>query len=63
MVAEVAVADALTLTEPDELILVTLKRITNGGTDNPDTVFGLMVDFHYESDRDTTPLKAPGFYG
>jgi hypothetical protein len=63
MVAEVAVADALTLTEPDELILVTLKRVTNGATDNSDTVFGLMVDFHYESDRDTTPNKSPNFFG
>ena len=62
MVAEVGDLDALTLVEPDELILVTLRRVTNGGTDNPDGVFGLLVDLHYESDRDTTPLKAPGFY-
>ena len=62
MVAEVDVADALTLTEPDELILVTLRRVTNGGTDNADTVFGLMVDFHYESDRDATPNRSPDFY-
>ena len=62
MVAEVAVGDALTLTEPDELILVTLRRVTNGGTDNSDTVFGLTVDFHYERDRDATPNKAPNFY-
>jgi len=63
MVAEVDIADALTLTEPDELILITLTRITNGGSNNSDTVFGLMVDLHYESDRDTTPNKAPDFYG
>ena len=62
MVAEVSVGDALTLTEPDELILVTLRRVTNGGTDNTDTVFGLTVDFHYEADRDSTPNKAPNFY-
>jgi hypothetical protein len=62
MIAEVSIGDALTLTEPDELILVTLRRITNGGTDNTDAVFGLTVDFHYESDRDSTPNKAPDFY-
>lgn len=62
MVTEVAEADAMILTEPDELILVTVRRVTNGGTDNPDAVFGLMCDLHYESDRDTTPQKAPDFY-
>lgn len=62
MVAEVAIGDILTLTEPDELILVTLRRVTNGGTDNTDVVFGLTVDFHYERDRDATPNKAPNFY-
>ena len=53
----------ITLTEPDELIMVTIKRITNGGTNNPNTVFGLMCDLHYESDREVTPNKAPNFYG
>lgn len=62
MVAEVALADILTLTEPDELLLVTVRRVTNGGTNNTDTVFGLCVDFHYESDRDATLNKAPNFY-
>ena len=62
MVAEVAIGNILTLTEPDELILVTLRRVTNGGTNITDTVFGLMVDMHYEADRDATPNKAPNFY-
>lgn len=62
MVAEVSISDILTLTEPDELILVTLRRVTNGGAENNDTVFGLMVDMHYEADRDSTPNKAPNFY-
>ena len=61
-VAEVSDADVLILTEPDELILVTLKRVTNGGTNNTDTVFGLMVDLHYESDRHVTRNKSPDFY-
>jgi hypothetical protein len=62
MVAEVDIGDALTLAEPDELILVTLRRLTNGATENTDWVFGLTVDFHYEADRDTTPGRAPDFY-
>jgi hypothetical protein len=62
MVAEVADADALILVEPDELILVTLRRVTNGGTNNTDKVYALTVDFHYEADREVTPNKAPNFY-
>ena len=62
MVAEVADEDALTLLEPDEIILVTVRRVTNGAVDNTDDVFGLTVDFHYESDRDSTPNKVPNFY-
>jgi hypothetical protein len=53
----------LILVEPDELILVTVNRIANGGTENPNTVFGLMVDLHYEADRHSTPNKAPNFFG
>lgn len=61
-IVEVPLADALTLVEPDELILVTLKRITNGGTNVTDNVFGLCVDLHYQSDRQSTLNKAPDFY-
>lgn len=56
-------ASFLTLTEPDELIMATIKRVTNGGVDNLDTVYGLMCDLHYETDREVTPNKAPNFYG
>jgi hypothetical protein len=63
MVAEIADVDALALTEPDELIIITARRVTNGGTDNTDTVFGLTVDLHYEASMHATPQKAPGFYG
>lgn len=62
IVTEASDAQAIQMTEPDELLLVTLTRITNGGTENTDKVFGLTVDFHYESDRDTTPRKSPNFY-
>lgn len=62
MISEIALADVLTIHEPDELLLVTLKRVTNGGTDNTDYVFGVTADIHYQSDRHTTPNKAPDFY-
>lgn len=62
LISEVGEEDKLILTEPDELFLVTVRRVSNGGTDNTDNVFGLTVDFHYESDRDSTPNKAPNFY-
>jgi hypothetical protein len=62
MIAEVPEAQALHLIEPDELLLLTLRRVPNGGTENPDRVFGLLVDFHYEADRDATPNRAPNFY-
>jgi hypothetical protein len=62
MVAEVSDEDALTLVEPDELIMITLKRVTNGGTDNSDYVFGVTVDLHYQSSIIGTVNKAPNFY-
>lgn len=62
MIAEISDADKMTFFEPDELIMVILKRVTNGGTNNTDQVFAMEVDFHYESDRAFTPYKAPDFY-
>lgn len=55
-------ATPIIMTQPDELILLTLRRVTNGAVENADNVFGLQVDFHYESNRDHTPLKSPPFY-
>jgi hypothetical protein len=62
-VTEVADVDALTLTQPDELILVSLKRVTNGGTNNTNLVYGLMVDMHYEAGQASTINKAAPFWG
>ncbi len=62
MVAEVDVGQTLTMSQPDELLLVVLRRVTNGATENGASVFALMVDFHYESDRANAPLKSPPFY-
>jgi len=60
MIAEVATA--ITIAEPDELLLVTLRRITNGATDNSDGVFGITVDAHYQSDRGASLNRTPDFY-
>ena len=62
MIVEAAEVDVLTLSEPDELIIVTLRRVAPSVGSNTDTVFGLMVDLHYELDRRGTPNKAPNFY-
>ena len=48
--------------EVDSLVIVELKRITNGGSENADTVFGLYVDFHYEAQQFATPSRTPDFY-
>lgn len=50
------------LTEPDGLILVRCKRVTNGGTDNTDNIFLLQCDIHYESTNKATLNKSPNFY-
>ena len=47
--------------EPDSLIVAEVKRVATT-PNNTDTVFGLFVDIHYESDRELTPQRAPDFY-
>lgn len=48
--------------ETDSIILVRIKRLTNGGTDNTDKVFGLFFDLHYEAARYGSLNRAPNFY-
>ena len=55
-------ADVIVLTEPDELLLITLRRVPNGATENEDSIFGLQVDLHYQTSRTNTPNRAPNFY-
>lgn len=52
----------IVIPEVDSLVVAEIKRVTNGGTNNSDNVFGLFADIHYLSDRETTPQKAPDFY-
>lgn len=48
--------------EVDTIIMMQIKRITNGATDNGDTVFGHFVDLHYQREGISTPGRAPNFY-
>lgn len=51
-----------TALEVDSLFICELKRITNGGVENADTVFGLFADLHYEVLGFATPNRTPNFY-
>ena len=59
-------SDAVTipgLTEPDGIIYVRFGRVTNGGTNNTDTIFVLTADIHYQSTgMPATKNKSPNFY-
>jgi hypothetical protein len=55
-------ATPITLATPDILIIATIKRITNGGSENANSVFGMYLDLHYEVDRSSTPNRDPDFY-
>lgn len=58
-------SDAITipgLTEPDGLVMFHFKRVSNGGTNNADTVYVLEADIHYQSTNASTPGRAPNFY-
>jgi len=48
--------------EIDSLILVHLTRITNGGTENTDKVFGLFFDIHYEAQQYGSENSVSPFY-
>jgi hypothetical protein len=63
MVTETAAITISELTEPDGILHVRVKRVTNGGTDNADTIFMLTSDVHYQSTNIATIGKAPSFYG
>jgi hypothetical protein len=51
-----------TIPPVDSLIILELKRVTNGGTENANTVFGLFVDIHYQAAMVGTISRAPDFY-
>lgn len=55
-------ATGFTAPEIDSLVVCKLKRITNGGTNNTDDVFGLFCDIHYECQQYGTPSRSPDYY-
>ena len=56
-IAETIGVEVAGLTEPDGMIMMTIKRVTNGGTDNTDDVFMTTSDVHYQSDSRSTPER------
>lgn len=50
------------LPDIDSLIIIELKRISNGGTENTDDVFGLYFDLHYQIGQVATPNRSPDFF-
>ena len=61
-VSEVATPITSSELEPDSLVLIHVKRITNGGTDNANIVYAMFTDLHYMADRVVTKNRAPNFY-
>ena len=62
MTSEIAVPITDPNFEVDGILMVHLKRITNGGTDNANTVYVTMADCHYQSERFNTKNRTPNFY-
>lgn len=63
LITEVGESDAITIDEPDGLMLVRVWRDANDAGDTyPDVAFAFTADLHYQSDRNGTPNKRPDFY-
>lgn len=63
MVTETVAIDGSAITEPDGHIWINLTRVTNGGSDNSDTIYVWDADLHYRSTGIPTVNKSPSFYG
>lgn len=61
MVTESAGLTISNLTEPDGILEVYMRRVTNGGTDLTN-VYVTTCDVHYQSHNLATKNKAPNFY-
>ena len=48
--------------EPDGILEVRVRRVTNGAVDNTDGIFLLTSDVHYQSTDIGTASRAPDFY-
>lgn len=61
MVSE-TVGQTIANCEPDGIVYVHIKRITNGATDNANSIFVLKADVHYQTTGIGTKSKSPNFY-
>ena len=48
--------------EPDSMLCTRIRRITNGGVDNADTIFGFQADLHYQATSIGTKNRFVPFY-
>jgi hypothetical protein len=57
-------AGPITITglEPDSMLCTRIRRVTNGGVDNADTVFGFQADLHYQATSIGTKNRFAPFY-
>ena len=62
IVTETTEASAQLAPEVDAIIIMQIKRVTNGATDTVDEVCAHFADFHYQRERLGTRNKAPDFY-
>lgn len=62
-VTEIAIPLTSAEFEPDSIIRFHLKRIANGGAENPDIVLVDFIDLHYQTDRLATLNRSPSFNG
>lgn len=62
MIAEISTPISSSGFEVDGLLLVHIKRITNGGTNNTDNIFVQTIDCHYETESFATVSKNYPFY-
>jgi len=61
MITETAAISVPNL-EPDSMLCTRIRRITNGGSDNADTVFGFQADLHYQATSVGTKNRFVPFY-
>lgn len=48
--------------EPDGILLIRIRRITNGGVENADGIFMITSDCHYQANTFATKNRTPNFY-
>lgn len=50
------------LPQINSMVICELKRVTNGGSENADTVFGLYLGIHYPTSQLATKNRTPNFF-